>query len=329
MTSAVRFGLTLPNRGVSFGASTLRELIDLAVDAEQSGVFHSVWIGDNLMARRRPESIVFLSTLASHTSRVKLGIGCMASFPVRNPVMLASQWATLDAIAGPGRIVLAACTGGRRGGGDWRMEESAFGVPDNQRIRRLEEGIQAMRLLWAREKATFEGEFVRFEGVSLEPRPVTRPHPPIWVAVNPRPFGGDGRTVRGAVRRTARLGDGWMVSRIPPKDFSELWGEISEERREAGLKVDGFDSCLYYNANINDDQASAYAESKRFLDEYYNTDWPDESVELEVAYGSPLQVQQKIRRYVEAGVNEITFRLTSYEQRAQFERLVEVVSGLD
>mgnify|MGYP001093483426 CR=1 FL=1 len=329
MPSSISFGLTLPNRGVSFGASTLKELIDLAIEAEQCGKFQSIWIGDNLMARRRPESIVFLTALASRTTRVRLGIGCMASFPVRNPVALASQWATLDAIAGPDRVILAACTGGRRGGGDWRMEERAFGIPEALRIQRLEEGMQVLRLLWTQPKASFQGKYIAFEDVTAEPLPVTKPYPPVWLAVNPRPFGGDGRTIRGAVRRTARLSDGWMVSRILPTDFSALWEEILEERMKAGLASDSFDNCLYYNANIDENEGRAHTESKRFLDEYYNMDWPDESVQLEVAYGSEGRVQEKIHRYAEAGVKEITFRLTSYDQRTQFDRLVKVISGLD
>ena len=87
-----------------------------------------------------------LSALAARTRRVRLAVGCMASFPVRNPLLLAAQWATLDMVARRNRMILAACQGGRLGGGDWEMEQEAFGVPANQRVRRMIENIEA---LWA------------------------------------------------------------------------------------------------------------------------------------------------------------------------------------
>ena len=297
----------------------------MAAEVEKSGLFQSIWVGDSLLVRRRPESISLLSAIASHTFRVRLGIGCMASFPVRNPVLLAAQLATLDAIAGPGRLVLAACIGGRTGGGDWQMEDRAFGVTSGQRVLRLEEGIRALRLLWTEESATFQGDEISFEEVALEPRPVTTPHPPIWIAVNPRPFGGDGTTNRRAVSRIARLADGWMVSRISPRAFSKVWQEIQEERLTEGQAETAIGNCLYYNANINDDRDAAFAESKRFFDDYYDTDWPEASIKLETAYGPPEEVISRIGAYIDAGVEEITFRLTSYDQPGQLKRLTEEV----
>lgn len=297
----------------------------MGLDAEESGLFQTLWVGDNLMARRRPESIVVLSALASRTHRVRLGVGCMASFPVRNPLILAAQWATLDMLAGPGRLILAACTGGRRGGGDWEMEQRAFGIRQGQRLRRLEEGIEALRALWTQERATYLGDFVQLADVVSEPQPVTKPCPPIWIAVNPSPVRGDTSVTHHAIRRIARLADGWMVSRITPDDFSQRLQEILAARRQEGKSTATFENALYYNANINEDREAAYSESKRFLDAYYNTDWPEEWVRVEVAHGSPQEVIEKIHSYAAAGVKEITFRITSFDQRGQLERLMKEV----
>ena len=92
-----------------------------------------------------------------------------------------------------------------------------------------------------------------------------------------------------------------------------------------GKDTANFDNTLYYNANINEDREAAYAESKKFLDIYYNRDWPKETVDLWVAYGSPQEVIEKIRGFVEAGAKEITIRLTSYDQPRQLERLMKEV----
>src|SRR5262245_1434689 len=114
-TPTPTFGFTLPQRGVFFGATTVDQLMTLAKDVDANPVFDSLWVGDSLLAKPRPDSIALLGALASATRRVTLGVGCMASFPVRDPVIFAYQWGTLDLLSG-GRMLLAACTGIVAGG---------------------------------------------------------------------------------------------------------------------------------------------------------------------------------------------------------------------
>src|SRR5437764_11769999 len=107
----VRWGLSLPNRGVLFGMTTVAELLELSEMAEASGFYDSVWVGDSLLAKPRLESIALLSALAARSRRLRLGPACMASFPLRDALVLAAQWASLDLIA-EGRTILAVCLGG-------------------------------------------------------------------------------------------------------------------------------------------------------------------------------------------------------------------------
>ncbi|HWH77286.1 MAG TPA: LLM class flavin-dependent oxidoreductase, partial [Candidatus Binatus sp.] len=79
------FGLTLANRGVIIGAVTVPQLFDMARRGEDSGAFSAVWVGDSLLAKPRLESIALLSALAVVTKKVKLAVGCMATFPHRHP----------------------------------------------------------------------------------------------------------------------------------------------------------------------------------------------------------------------------------------------------
>src|ERR1043166_2387092 len=95
----VKLGLSLPNRGVLFGPTTVETILDAAVLAENSGIFESVWFGDSLIHKPRLDSIVMLSAAATRTRKVRLGVICMASFPVRHPVLLATQWASLDQLS--------------------------------------------------------------------------------------------------------------------------------------------------------------------------------------------------------------------------------------
>ncbi|MGH8513558.1 MAG: LLM class flavin-dependent oxidoreductase, partial [Gammaproteobacteria bacterium] len=290
--------------------------------AEQSGVFESVWFGDSLIHKPRLESTVMLSAVAARTRKLRLGVICMASFPVRHPVLLAAQWATLDQIAGPDRLILAACIGGEGGGGDWQMENDAFGVPQGERIGRMVDGIQALKVLWTQERASYEGKYYRFTGVVSEPRPVTKPFPAIWIAANPHPTAhGDMKTnVERATRRITKHAGGWMTTWLTPADLADRWQLLRASLAEEGRDVEGFDNTLYYNVNINEDREAAAAESKRFLDAYYGFDITRPRLDVWVAYGPPEEVIRKIREFAAAGAKEITLRITSFDQRGQYQR---------
>jgi alkanesulfonate monooxygenase SsuD/methylene tetrahydromethanopterin reductase-like flavin-dependent oxidoreductase (luciferase family) len=322
MTPAPQFGLTLPNRGVLFGVETIEDLIQIGVEAEHTGAFRSLWVGDSLYAKRRPDSIVLLAALAARTRRIRLAVGCMASFPVRHPALLASQWASLDLVAGPDRLILGACIGGRDGGGDWEMENDVFGVTQGSRVGRLEEGVEILRRLFTEDEVSHHGKYYQFERARLEPRPVTRPHPAIWIVSNPRPANGDQANFERAMRRIARLGDGWMTTNFPPKEFRRRWELIQGALEEASRDPRDFDNSLYYNVNINADREAAAAESARFLEAYYGRPFSRQQVDEWVAYGSPQEVIDKIGQYVEAGAKEITLRPTAWNQREQLARLV-------
>ena len=178
------FGLTLANRGVIIGAVTVPDLFDMAKRGEDSGAFDAVWVGDSLLAKPRLESITLLSALAVVTKKVRLAVGCMATFPHRHPALLAQQWASLDVISG-GRAWLAVCLGGPNEQSPAQaLEHKVMGIKDTERVARLEEGITILRKLFHEEKASHKGRFYEFEGVTIQPRPVQNPMP-IWIASNP------------------------------------------------------------------------------------------------------------------------------------------------
>lgn len=262
------------------------------------------------LAKRRPESVALPAALAARTMRVRLAVGCMASFPVRHPVLLAAQWATVDQVAGPDRMILAACIGGEGGGGDWQMENDAFGVPQGERIGRMVEGIQALKALWTQEHASFEGKYHRVSNVISEPRPVTKPFPAIWIAANPRPSAhADMKTnVDRATRRITKHAGGWMTTWLTPADFADRLALLMTSLRENGQDADAFDNTLYYNVNINEDREAAAAESKRFLDLYYGFDITRPRLDLWVAYGPPEEVITKIREFADAGATGVPRR---------------------
>ena len=324
----VNFGLTLSNRGVVTGASTLDDMIALAQRADAEERWDSIWVGDSILAKPRLDALGLMSALAVVTDRVRIGPACFASTPLRDALLLAYQYASLDFMSN-GRSIFAACMGqAAPGGGDMLHEFDAFCVAPESRMKRMEEAIEVMRLLTSEENVSYHGEHNDFDNVTIEPRSVQRPIP-IWVTSNPRP---DLKRNREAgLRRTARLGDGWMTTFQPPAIVEEYMADIRRYAGEAGRELpDDFEVCVYYNINVNEDRQAALAESRRYLEAYYNTEYSDEMLGLWVAMGTPEQCVSDIQSYIDAGATTITLRLVGYDQQSMYDRVVnEVLPAFD
>ena len=313
------FGFTLPQRGVFFGVTTVPQMLSLAARVDASDLFGSIWVGDSLMAKPRPDSLTLLGSLAGVTRRVKLAVGCMASFPVRDPIVFAYQWATLDLLSG-GRMLLAACTGIVAGGASAR-EGAHWGVADRERADRLSENIEICRRLWSEDRVTFTGRFRSFEDVTVQPKPVQRPCP-IWIASNPRPAGLEPEMLDRALRRVAALADGWMTVQLFPGMLEANWKKIAGYLREQGRDPAAFPTMAYHNVNLTADRQAALTESKRFLDEYYGPVFSPPMVEAWTAAGTVEQCVEHLRALQRAGAKSVTLRITGWNQEEQFERLV-------
>lgn len=326
----MKLGLLLPNQGVVFGATTVPELFELAALAEESDVFESLWVGDNLLAKPRLESVTLLSALAARTQRCRLGTACMASFPLRHPVVLAAQWGALDCLA-EGRTVLTACIGGGPSKGNiagaFDSEYQAMQIDPRDRVARLEEGIEVLRVLWTQDPATYSGRFFEFDGIAVRPPPVRKPGPPIWMANNPWVFATpqSGPNKR-QVERVARLADGWMTVGATPQQFEMTWRAILESAERRGRDTATLENAMYFNLNIDDNRDAAFSESKQFLDEYYSSDWPEWKVNVWTACGPAGYCAERIQEFVGAEVQNLIIRFTSYDQRKQLQRFLNDVA---
>ena len=324
MANKAKFGLTLSNRGVVLGLTTPDEILDMAEMADSSGVFEHVWVGDQIMAKPRMESITLMAGIAARTRNVKIGPACMASFPSRHPVILAYQWASLDLLSN-GRMIMGACMGVPESQNLARIELQNMGITNKERAPRLEEGITILRKLWTEESVNYEGRFYKLEEAFVEPKPVQNP-PPIWVIGNPRLRGTQPNVIERNLRRVARLGDGWMTTTWPPEDFAETRGRIFEYAKDYDRSFDDLPCSLYYNININDDREAAIEESQKYLEEYYTPQkYSRETVEGWVACGPPQQCIEQLQGFVDAGATDILLRFPSWDQQAQFRRCVDEV----
>ena len=221
----MRIGICSANSGPYVTAARLRSLAALA---EATGV-ESIWVSEHLVLTdpRRPPSpmepdepildpVTALAFLAGLTTSIRLGTGVLV-LPLRNPVVLAKELATLDVLSG-GRLIVGI------GAGYVEREFAAVGVPFMDRGARLEEHLAAMRALWVARRPALAGRFVRFDHVQAFPHPVQEPHPPIVM----------GGYAPAVLRRTVREADGWYGWGLDHDAAAEYLTSLRETEAQVG-----------------------------------------------------------------------------------------------
>ena len=231
--------------GVALGRLNPAFFVDASVAADELG-YESVWLPEHLVfttaMSRSPhpgethppvppetpifDAVAYLACLAARTERVRLGTH-VYNIGLRHPFVAARAVQTLDIVSG-GRVEFGV-------GASWLEEEwIATELDFASRGRRVDEAIEVCRRLWTEPSVSFHGEHFNFDGVVFEPKPVQRPGPPIVVG---------GESVA-ALRRAARLGDGWIGM---GHTFESATSQIDRLRRELdanGRALDGFEVCL-------------------------------------------------------------------------------------
>ncbi len=235
----MKFGLRLPTFALGPRTASLAEMGRYLRRAEALGFEAAVTI-DHLLTTPPAytctwlEPIALLSALAGMTERIRLGTMVLV-LPLRNPVYFAKEWATLDVLSG-GRSILGVGVG-------WAEEEfQLMGVPRAERGRRTEEGLELLQALWAGDHVTYEGRIHRVRNVTIEPKPVQKPHPPIWIGGGSQPFeriyGQTVPDVTPVLRRVARYADAWVPhSSSTPDMVRRDWAEIGRAADRLGRRA--------------------------------------------------------------------------------------------
>lgn len=266
------------------GAAFLWTLCDML---ERSDV-DSIWLSDRLSSPAPvPEVMTTLAAIAARTSRLKFGPSVVV-LPYRTPVVAAKEMATVDWLSG-GRLFPAVGVGV-----ELPREFDASGVPFAERGRRTDEAIRVMRLLWTQDEVTFQGDFYKLDRVSIFPKPWQTP-PPIWI----------GGKSEAAMRRTARLGDGWIPSFITPDEMRAGIQKVHDLAAAAGREVpeDHFGTLINYA--IADSEATALA----LAQPYVPRGRVDEATMRRcTAFGPAGALIEKVEEYVKAGASKFILR---------------------
>ncbi|HYB41239.1 MAG TPA: LLM class flavin-dependent oxidoreductase [Candidatus Methylomirabilis sp.] len=254
---------------------------------EQSGI-DSIWLSDRLSSPAPvPEVMTTLSAIAARTRKLKFGPSVIV-LPYRTPVVAAKEMATLDWLS-RGRFFPAVGVGV-----ELPREFEASGVPFNQRGRRTDEAIHVIRLLWTQDEVNFQGEFYKLDRVTIFPKPWQTP-PPIWI----------GGKSDAAIRRTARVGDGWMPSFITPDEFKSGADRVKELAHAAGREVpeDHFGTLI--NFAIADSGEGAQTMALPYL-QRGRVD--DATMKQCTAFGPAEVLVAKIEEYVKGGASKFILR---------------------
>jgi alkanesulfonate monooxygenase SsuD/methylene tetrahydromethanopterin reductase-like flavin-dependent oxidoreductase (luciferase family) len=305
------FGAHLPLMdfgGHPYSLGHLTEYVDAArrlgfaaVSANDHMVFAVPWL----------DGPTALAVALGHSG--EMALTTTVSLPVvRGPIPLAKTLGAIDRLSG-GRLVVAV------GPGSSEHDYATVGIDYAERWRRLDEAIQALRALWRSDDGPFVGRFYSTEGIDLQPAPARPPGPPIWI--------GSWGSLAG-LRRTARLGDGWLASayNTTPDRFADAWSQLRGFLVERGRDAEAFPNALATMwCYITESRSEADAIFRTRLAPTINR--PEEVLRERLPVGPADAFAQKLVAFRDAGVQRV-FIWPVHDERRQLELFAEKVRPL-
>jgi probable F420-dependent oxidoreductase len=222
----MRFGLRLPSFALGARTTSLAAMGSYLARAEALGFEAAVTV-DRLLTPAPLyraawlSPMILLAGLAGVTQRMRLGTQVLV-LPLRNPVYFAKEWATLDVLCG-GRSILGL-------GAGWSEQEfTLMGVPHRERGPRLDECLAILEALWGGDHVTHHGRFYRLDDVSIEPKPLQQPRPPLWLGGGSQPNAALVSKLDTVLGRIARHADAWVPpASATPELVRRDWERIVE-----------------------------------------------------------------------------------------------------
>lgn len=295
----VRIGLVLPTRERTVtGRHDPAALVDLARAAEDAGL-DSVWVGDSLTTRPRPEPLTLLAAVAAATRRITVGTAALTA-ALRPPLLGAHTVATLDRIA-RGRLILALGAGFPLP--ETEAEFAAAGVPFRERVGRLDETVRIWRNTWT-SGAAFDGRYWTLPATGMVP-PVSPAGPPLWLAGSDRPR---------VLQRVTESYDGWLPY-LPDADaYAAAWRTVRGPHRTAGL---------YATVHLDPDADRAGRQLDAYTRGYYGRPVAEMARIQAFRAGTAGAVADWLCRYVDAGARHLVLRLGTLSTDEQWPRVAD------
>jgi probable F420-dependent oxidoreductase len=248
--------------------------------------FESAWLMDQPIGTARVlEPTALLAHAAAVTTRIRLGTAVLL-LPLRIPLVLAKTLATIDQLSG-GRLDAGVALGA------WQDRYPSFGFTAERRVRRFEEAVGLLKRLWTEPSVTAHGDFWQLDDVSVEPKPVQQPHPPLW-------FGG---MADPAVTRVARLADAWMgAGSATTAAFATARATLMEALAAEGRDPATFPVAKRVYVAIDADRDRALARLREWFKGFYGR---DDLAQRVAVWGPAGAVVEGLAEVVRAGAGTI------------------------
>ncbi len=311
-----KLGVLLPTRGILLRGeqpNNAGRVFRMAERVEEAGL-DSVWVGDSLIAKPRLEPLATLGALAARTSRVRLGTAVLLP-ALRHPVLMAQTMATVDLISG-GRLVIGAGVGGAFND-EQRGEWAAAGVDPKRRARRFEEIVEIAKGLGSGQPHSHEGRNFSLDSVTMLPKATQSESIPWLLATHHR------ARQQAQIDRAARVGDGVIAISDTPAEFAEVIAQVDAKAEEYGRDTTRRENVFYLTVNLDEDEATAKADSEDWLMRYYGaniwgTRWGP--------FGGIQQVADQMAAYAEAGAGTLIVRLATFDPERQLDVFLERIA---
>jgi alkanesulfonate monooxygenase len=277
-----------------------KALVEYGVWVEQLG-FESLWVWDHVLLGTDPhfpivDALTILTAVAARTNKIRLGTGVLV-LPLRNPLLLAKQIATLDLLS-DGRFELGAASGW------YKREFDAVGVPFNQRGRIMNRNLDIMIRLWTEPTVTAEIPPHNMRQAVMFPKPRSQPHPTLLI----------GGYVDAVLKRAGQKGDGWLTYFYTPDSFVRSWKKVCDYAATAGRDPSILQSCNQLPIMIG---PSRKAVQEKMM-EWLRTEWDfagwSESTEDSAIMGTAAECIEQLRQHEQVGTHRIVLVPYRYER---------------
>jgi probable F420-dependent oxidoreductase len=270
-----------------------QNVVKFAKQCEAMGC-HSMWTIDRI-AYDNLEPLTLLAAAAGATQNIRLGTSVLLG-NLRHPSHLAKIVATLDFISN-GRITLGLGFGSRE------SDYTAVEIPFDHRGSRAVEQVELMKRLWTEDHVTHKGKFFNVQNLTIGPRPVQKPHPPLWT-------GGSAET---ALKRAGTWANGFICGSSAIPEFPATWEKVSGYAKAAGRDPNKITKAGLTFMAINDDQTKAIKSVEDYVMRYYGRLRAD--VANTSLVGSPLAVVDRIGSFLSKGLDTLIIGLADPDPR--------------
>lgn len=255
----------------------------IAKKCEEMGL-HSLWVIDRI-AYDNLEPLTLLTAAAAVTEKIRIGTSVLLA-GLRHPTLLAKTVATLDFLSG-GRVTLGIGFGSREN------DFTAVGIPFDGRGSRAVEAVKLMKRLWTEERVTHQGRFFQVENLTIGPRPIQSPHPPIWM----------GGSAEMSLKRAGTIANGYICGSSAIPEFPSVWEKISNFASAAGRNPREIEKAALTFIAIDENRARAVDACAAYLKRYYGKVRMD--IEKHLLVGPPQACAERIASFFQKGLDTL------------------------